>query len=127
MQSTVEQALLDCGITPPVLKRGQYLPTSLALHDLPLNPGGLYQLRSRLGARHITATNYTRFLAADIAFLACGSSSNGQQSPPSNSFFPELVAMYEQVKSEDRKALQTRMQSLMYDLVGVIQHLICLH
>ncbi|KAJ7785381.1 hypothetical protein B0H14DRAFT_3506941 [Mycena olivaceomarginata] len=92
---------------------------------LRFGPLGLYDLRRRLGVHPsepgVFQDYRARFLTADIAWFAGGTSTDNHHTPATGGFFPEFDAMRKSlptgmVGNEARKALNERVRHAVFDL-----------
>ncbi|KAJ7503686.1 hypothetical protein B0H11DRAFT_2187601 [Mycena galericulata] len=116
-------------IAPP--PHGGY-PTNkpLPLHRLCFNPLGAYDLRRILGVFGneplIWNTYRRRFLAADIAWLASGSSNDNQHYPAQDpGFFPDFDTLRDSLPSDERGYTARRnfadaARKIMFDIATIL-------
>ncbi|KAJ7020929.1 hypothetical protein C8F04DRAFT_1274377 [Mycena alexandri] len=113
-------------LNPPPLRDNQRLPpVPPSWPRLVFGPVGLYDLRRKLGVHAAEPGVFqryrARFLTADIAWFAGGSSTDGLHRVGQQGFFPELQALRQPLATGDvgsavRRELNDRMQGALWDM-----------
>ncbi|KAJ7189955.1 hypothetical protein GGX14DRAFT_573014 [Mycena pura] len=115
------------GLRPPSgVEEIAQIPASFP--SLRLHPLGLYDLRRRLGLPSTFKTYLQRFLASDIAWLATGSSTDGQHRLEPDAFHSEFHSLRDALPIGDqgnaeRKRLQSRMLKLLHDVATAMDRM----